>query len=384
MNDIPKANDFTTGQSKKPRMFVYALALIAGVLFWTVEFRLSSGLESDSDSTDAREMTSNAVPTFYAASNRLLSVVTSVDSDKLEAVGSPSEHPFDNPAIRKARKHGALACVTVKAVDDSGTPLPDADVEAFFYVLDKQPNKRTGKTDSSGRLTVRANATWDVRCFVRKEGYYDGIGTHYLQHDLHVGSVRNGRWQPWNPEIEVVLKKKGKSANSLRSRTFPLVLPSSDAWYGFDMISESLVAPYGTGTVASIRFCFTNAVVRGGDGTDVSYPAFLVDFPGTGTGLLPYIKDNRSEASHPLFAPSDGYVPFMSFGSRHPVSAEIVHFQCPALADVGYLFSIRDANDRLHYGLVQFLTFIKGKRWIGFTYSVNLDPDNCNLEGMVP
>lgn len=381
MNGIRKPGCFTSSQIKNRRLVVCALVLIVGLFAWTVAFRRPSVSEQG---CDKRKTASNAVSTFHVASNRVSSVASSVDSDKLETVAPPSEHPFDNPAIKKARRYGALASVVIEAVDEDGNPVADADVEVYFYVLDKQPNKRTGKTDSNGRFTACANATWDVRCFVRKEGFYGGVGTHYLQRDLHVDSVLDGRWQPWNPEIEVVLKKKGNPANSRRVRSVPLILPSADAWYGFDMISGSLVAPYGTGRVESIRLCFTNAIVRGGDGTDVSFPAFLVDFPGDGTGLKPYSKDNGSEASHPLSAPKDGYVPFASFGSRHPVSPEIFHAQCPSSTDVGYLFSILDENNRYHYGLVNFLYFVKGKRWIGFTYSVNLDPDNLNLEGMFP
>lgn len=97
MNVIRKASLSRSNQIKKRRMVAYALVWLLGVLVLTEVFRFSADHEPRSNSTDKRELASTSVMTVHAASNRLSSVGPSVDSDKLEAVDPPSEHPFYNP-----------------------------------------------------------------------------------------------------------------------------------------------------------------------------------------------------------------------------------------------------------------------------------------------
>ena len=208
---------------------------------------------------DDREMTSDAVPTLYSASNRLSSAVLSVDSDKLETGGPPSEHPFDNPTIQRARQYGALASIVIEAVDEDGTPVAGADVEVYFYVLDRQPNKRTGKTDSNGRFTACANATWDVRGFVRKEGFHEGRGIHYLQENLSAKSVAKGRWQPWNPTIRILMLRKGKSADFVRKSEWRIELPETEMPFGYDFDVGDFVVPHGKGIHPHIFFTLSKS-----------------------------------------------------------------------------------------------------------------------------
>lgn len=380
MNDIPKTNYFTTGQSKNRRLFVYALVLIAGVIAWTVEFRLSSGLEPDSDSMDDRETTSNAVSTLDTASNRLSSVVSSVDSDKLEPIGPPSEHPFDNPTIKRARQYGALASVVIEAVDEDGTPVADADVEVFFYVLDRQPNKRTGKTDSNGHFTACANATWDVRGFVRKEGFHEGMGIHYLQENLSAKSVAKGRWQPWNPTIRILMLRKGKSADFVRKSEWRIELPETEKPFGYDFDVGDFVVPHGKGVHPHIFFSLSRAGVDSGENEGLN-----ISFPGTGSGLVASRRNHGSSAELPRRAPDGGYCQSTNL-FHHPPGPNRWRQINDDNNERVFVFRTQETDpttgiNRTRHGIMNITGFHYSSRKISFWYGINKMPDDSNLEG---
>ncbi len=380
MNGIPKSNRFTSTQSKKRRMVVYAFALIAGVLAWMVAFRLLSGQEPDSNSTEERKTAPNAASTSYAASNRLSSVASSVDSDMLEPIDPPSEHPFDNPTIKRARQYGALASIVIEAVDEDGTPVAGADVEVYFYVLDRQPNKRTGKTDSNGRFTACANATWDVRGFVRKEGFHEGRGIHYLQENLSAKSVAKGRWQPWNPTIRILMLRKGKSADFVRKSEWRIELPETEMPFGYDFDVGDFVVPYGKGIHPHIFFTLSKTE------SDPDGKEFLnISFPGTGSGLVVSRRNHGSSAELPRRAPDEGYCQSTNL-FHHPPGPNRWRQINDDNNERVFVFRTQETDpttgiNRTRNGFMNITGFHYSSRKISFWYGINKMPDDSNLEG---
>lgn len=287
--------------------------------------------------------------------------------------------PFDIPAIQKARQYGARACATVQVVDASGNPIPNANVEAGFFVLDKPSNWRVGKTDENGCFTASANATWEVRFIVRCEGYYEETRSFYLQDNLSKDSVKDGRWQPWNPTIQIQLTKKGPAAEKFRKTELWLKLPELGKFFGYDLLTGALVHPFGTGMTEHIRFCLTNDTnVASGAGN-----AFLlVDLPARDSGLVPYKRNLRSGAPDPLSAPRLGYERRWSYGSQR-FSGEWK--EAPEMSmDNGFFFRIGVNSSDCHYGLIRFLDFTYSRRNLSFVYSVNTTTNDPNLEGLYP
>ena len=282
-------------------------------------------------------------------------------------------------SIQRARQHGALASVVVEAVDENGNPVADADVDVYFYVLDKQPNKRTGKTDSSGRFTAAANATWEVRCFVRKDGFYEGIGRHYLQHNLTAKSVVNGRWQPWNSLVRVVLLRKGQPAEFVRKFESPLVLPSGDTPYGYDFDIGELVAPFGKGQTPHVFFQLLSPHAEMTIDDEL-----VISFPGTNTGLIAARRNQESEAEFPTTAPFVGYV-----GQTNLTSASIRPRSYHDSNDAPNRFFVvktqehigDSKNSQVRYGFMHVISFNPEKKTIRFWYGISKEPDNPNLEG---
>lgn len=285
--------------------------------------------------------------------------------------------PYDVPAIQKARQYGARACATVQVVDASDNPIPNANVEAGFFVLDKPTNWRVGKTDENGCFTAVANATWEVRFIVRCEGYYEETRSFYLQDNLSTDSVKDGRWQPWNPTMRIQLKKKGSAAEKFRKTEIWLKLPELGKFFGYDLLAGALVHPFGTGMTEHIRFCLTNDANVASTAGNVF---LLVDLPIRDTGLVPYERNLRSGAPDPLSAPRLGYESRWSFGSKR-FSTDWK--ESPEMnMNNGFIFRIGVNSSDCHYGLIRFLDYTYSKQKLSFVYSVNTTTNDPNLEGL--
>lgn len=282
--------------------------------------------------------------------------------------------------IRRALQHGALASIVVEVVDENGTPVADADVDVYFYVFEKQPNRKTGKTDTSGRFTAAANATWEVRCFVRKDGFYEGTGRRCLQDNLSSKSVVNGRWQPWNSLVRVVLFRKGQTAEFVRKFESPLVLPAVDTPCGYDFDMGELVAPFGKGRASHVFFQLLDP--------NPGMPAddeLVISFPGTDTGLIAARRNQESEAEFPATAPMVGYI-----GKTNLTRASIRPKSYRESKDASNRFFVvktkepvddDSPNSRVRYGFMRVIGFNSEKRTIRFWYGIGKEPDNPNLEG---
>ncbi|MGN0844723.1 MAG: hypothetical protein ACI4QT_05820 [Kiritimatiellia bacterium] len=285
-------------------------------------------------------------------------------------------------SIQHARQHGALASVVVEAVDETGTPVADADVDVYFYVLDKEPNRRTGKTDSSGHFTAAANATWDVRCFVRKNGFYEGIGRHYLQDNLTSKSVVDDRWQPWNHIIRVRMLQKGCPAAFLRKVEWDLQLPELGKPFGYDFNVGSLVVPHGEGLVPHVFFTISSASEQNED----EESSFLnIAFPGDGYGIVAERRDHGSSAELPRKAPINGYCQSTNLFHYAPGPARGKQINDDNNERI-FVFRTKEPkgdteDDQIRYGFMNINGFCSAQRRIQFWYGISKEPDNPNLEG---
>ncbi len=359
--------------SVQPRMFPVFAGIGSTILVLVVI--LSGLVRKSSDRTELVPHVSTVSnrPSFFGGPNTLSSSETIADVSQ----NGKDVRPYDIPAIQKARQYGARACATVQVVDASDNPIPNANVEAGFFVLDKPTNWRVGKTDANGCFTTSANATWEVRFIVRCEGFYEETRSLYLQDNLSKDSVKDGRWQPWNPTIQIQLTKKGPAAEVFRKTEMWLKLPESGRFFGYDLLVGALVNPFGTGTTEHIRFCLTNDTnVASGAGN-----AFLlVDLPARDSGLVPYKRNLRSGAPDPLSAPRLGYERRWSYGSQR-FSGEWK--EAPEMSmDNGFVFRIGVNSSDCHYGLIRFLDFTYSRRNLSFVYSVNTTTNDLNLEGL--
>src|SRR5947208_2145520 len=96
-----------------------------------------------------------------------------------------------------------LAKLTVKAVDELGSPIQGARVTlTFFDQATKEGLPVDGLTDSTGLFSAESRSAPTLGGEVQKSGYYVG-GFPFKP----FREAKDGRWQPWNPTVESVLRK---------------------------------------------------------------------------------------------------------------------------------------------------------------------------------
>ena len=281
-----------------------------------------------------------------------------------------------------AREKGALAMITAKVVDENGNPVPFADVDFFFYVLDKGPKKVSGKTNQDGLFSASANATWDVRCFVRKDGYHEGQCRYYLQNSPSRPLVSNGRWQPWNPVVDITLLHKGENASFIKKDALDVVLPETERYFGYDFDVGDLVEPFGKGKQSQLLFRF----VPGTSGRELDASLDMV-FDGEGSGFVIGTRRHDSASQLPRRAPDSGYCRETNLTHRLPGPLRWKEVEW----DMSERFFLFKVNDRLpdgesgllrfRYGFMNVLGFDCNERTIRLWHGITTRPDDQNLEG---
>lgn len=205
------------------------------------------------------------------------------------------------------------AKITVKVVDEAGRPVDGVKVGIGFGKGDAE-----GLTNLEGRFSGSANCNSHIGFNAVKPGYYMSIGTY----DFDYGKKSLIRWEPWNPEVTVCLRKIEKPVSMYARDTelSTLIIPVTGKDVGFDLIAYDWVRPYGHGKVADI---LCNLYVRDTAWNDFEYK-LKISFPGQFNGIQSFEEDllRGSEFKLPRFAPEDGYKKELkAFIDRKPVGA---------------------------------------------------------------
>ena len=154
----------------------------------------------------------------------------------------------DDPGFGKVLRNGAEAKCTLRVVDDLGVPVEGAGVKVS-YMMEKSKWIR-GKTDTNGMFTATGKSRGEMRYGAIKDGYYRT--SHKVEYDFNkVPLVSDGKWQPWNPTLEVILKKI-KNPIPMYAKRLELEIPSTNRLFGFDFEQGDWIKPYGSGKTASL------------------------------------------------------------------------------------------------------------------------------------
>jgi hypothetical protein len=255
---------------------------------------------------------------------------------------------------------------TVKVVDENSKPVPNANVDIWYYVTPppgqtEASEKIHGLTDKKGLFVASHEDTGSVTLGfqVKKAGYYGTTRGYTLGMSYQYNPVK------WSPEINMVLKAVGKPiamyAKSIISMKFPVL----NKPIGYDLMAGDWVAPYGKGV--SSDFLFTENHV------DKSGYSFAVSFPNQGDGIQEFdvplllqdattgLSDLRSSSE----APPDGYQP--TFVQINHASNRNFYFRIRTKLDEnGNVVSAR--YGKIYGDLPQ------------FTYYYNPTPNDRNVE----
>jgi hypothetical protein len=133
-------------------------------------------------------------------------------------------------------------------VADGGRRFPDAPAAGGFYNHGRGDHSFSRQTRSDGTVELEDLCVWEINYHVEKPGYYE-TRDRYDFYKIGFDCVKNGRWIPWNPTVEVVLKRKINPIAMYvrRGKLNRVALPKLDDWTGFDLECSDWLQPYGNG-----------------------------------------------------------------------------------------------------------------------------------------
>jgi hypothetical protein len=282
--------------------------------------------------------------------------------------------------------------VTIHVVGEDGLPIATAKANIQFAVAmpggglgNEKVVNIEGLTDTNGICVLTGNGDDAyVGAAVLKDGYY-GAGGYRIE---FTNSLL-GRWQPWNPTIEVVLQKRGVQVPMYTRRVDEIKIPVEGKPVGFDLMAGDWVAPYGKGETADFLFQLERKPEPAVPAREIPpYDVTLtVNFPNAGDGIQSIFVPTRGGHSGlrlPRQAPADGYESVL-------IKRESKERGQKAYSDYrddqNYFFRVRTKKDAQGniisalYGKIygDFNHAAAGGK-LAFTYYLNPEPNSRNME----
>jgi hypothetical protein len=280
--------------------------------------------------------------------------------------------------------------LTFRVIDDEQRPMAGAKVQASWEnAKASKPSERIqsveGITGPDGRLTLEGKTfDSDISYGANKDGSYAVWGQRY--HFKEAGFLR---WQPWNPLIEVVLKRK-KNPVPMYAKGLATDVPAAGLEVGYDLIVGDWLAPYGRGRRADVVMR-SEGEVR----SDRNYQGqLMLAFPGSGNGFVPFETSEieTSPLRMPYEAPEKGYETTRTWRSIRRYNSQTMRneeYVDDSSKILSFFIRIRsevDAEGRVvkaMYGKIHapFIFDARGidpwgktrKQYVSFTYYVNPD-----------
>jgi len=149
--------------------------------------------------------------------------------------------------------------ITIRVIDENGHVIENAKVGASLERpklkgVGVDTTEVRGFTDSKGLFSIKGSGGSYLGFNASKEGYYV---TYDLFRDFTGVSGIYGfrKWKPWNPTIDVVLKKiinpipmyVAHITGNIYSDDPPAILPDEGDFFGYDLVAKDWVVPHGQG-----------------------------------------------------------------------------------------------------------------------------------------
>ncbi len=230
------------------------------------------------------------------------------------------------------------AKMTVKVLNEAGSPVDSADARVGFTVDSKthvgsEEIVVHGITNKDGEFVASAKTDRRVGFTVKKTGWYPSFGTYRFK------EVKEGRWEPWDPTIDVILKPV-INPQPMYARKLRVEMPLADAPVGFDLVESDWLAPHGRGKVADFVFYLSRRFETWND----YYAEIKLAFSNEGDGIqmIPGQGQSASELKLPRLAPEQGFLPeFATSIGRTPSTLG----RDDGKAGRSYFFRVRTVRD---------------------------------------
>jgi len=279
------------------------------------------------------------------------------------------------------------AQITVHVFNDSNKPVPNFKygIGSFVIAAWNIPATTTnveGSTDNNGYITLTVpTETHQVyySALGANPGYYYDKGGEYF-----FNNVQNGKCQPWNPTVKVVVKPI-LNPIAMFAQAARLTIPAKSDPVGFDLEVGDWVAPYGKGTASDLIFTLSEKLpfVNPSQPYDVTN---TLSFSNKGAGIQSVIGPPRNQGSTlrlPRFAPEDGYQPTLvqelALNGNNRLNGADSENQ-------NYFFRVRTVLDESGkvksalYGKIAGPISCGAQGYIEFTYYLNPTPNDRNME----
>ena len=210
-------------------------------------------------------------------------------------------------SVGYAQEEGTYrAKLTFRVVDSLGKPVTNANARVGFYLWSEKPSGATGKTDTNGFFTVEGLCSVDATGQFTKNEYYPTSYKHTFPNPRRTpNAVKDGKWQPWNPTIEITLKEK-RNPIPMYVRSIDTQIPKNER-IGFDCEKGDWVKPHGKGEVGDFSVCYESSALGWFDLSDKTIR--LIISSKEDEGFIELEKDTYSFAQTVYEAPKEGYNP---------------------------------------------------------------------------
>jgi len=269
---------------------------------------------------------------------------------------------------------------TLKVVDESGMPIQGANASISFM----QPNSTgwggktnfvSGDTDINGIYTGQGETEQYGVYGAGAAGFYD-TSFKYTGLKSVTGILGFRRWQPWNPTLEVVLKKIKNPIAMYAYDTDWIELPKKGEFVGYDLIKQDWLVPYGKGLTADFSLRITSDM-RSQSDYEID---FEIAFSNEVDGIQAFdiVTNGGSEFKSDHFAPATGYVNSFKNKREENPKKRLMPYKKEGR---NYYFRTRCDDDMENclygkiYGDIEF-----SSKSVRFTYYLNPTPGDRNVE----
>lgn len=286
-------------------------------------------------------------------------------------------------------RDGAKGKLTSEIVDEDGVPVAGAKIGAHFQMQGRSGIHGTSNTN--GLFTMEDKSRWKMHYGVEKEGYYKTVGEYeFGRHDGIV--VQDGKWQPWDPEVRVLLRPIVNPIPMYVRIVDSKVLRTNEI-VGFDLMVGDWVQPVGKGIVPDFMFSIKGFWRNYRDNDSILELRCSKQEDGAVR-----IGDAEIAASSvlklPRYASEVGYQNMLSWRRARSMREDGATDEMVDDLSAGgnYFFRIRSETNDLgvvtnaYYGKirgnVEFVGAADGGNgsWLKFTYYLNPTPNDRNME----
>jgi hypothetical protein len=279
------------------------------------------------------------------------------------------------------------AQITFVVKDDFGKPVRNVDVtmSTFHHWVPSSGfgkdirERYKSKTDDNGKAILSGESLkgeFTYGAYAQSGYYYNGRLAHRFV------EKKNGRWEPWNPTIEIIYKPILNPIPYIGGESYEIVIPKKEEPIGFDFFINDWVPPYGKGQQSDIFFTLIEKTRY----VSVYAPhdsRLLITFPNKGDGIQSCFAPvlNAGDMPMPRYAPESAYEDKLELKSGRDEKGFI-----KLRNDQNYFFRIRTELDakgkvqKAYYGKIIGNILFWHHRRMELKYELNPNPNDINME----